>query len=294
MGWLEALGDWIQSFDTVLFRIGDTTVTIATAIVALLIVAATLLTSRLVGGSLRRIAKRRGMQDSGSIAVTARLIHYVILLVGFGIALHTVGIDLTALFAAGAVFGLVIGFAMQNITSNFVSGVILLTERSIKPGDILEVEGRLVTVKELGVRSTIARTRNEEDLIIPNSTLVQSTVKNYTLKDSLYRIDVSVGVAYSSDMAEVRRCLEKTAGAIHWSKLEPQVLMEGFGSSSVNFMVSVWTRDPWKLRQLKSELYLAIWDNLEAAGITIAFPQVDVHFDPVIESAFSGRAQKND
>lgn len=294
MDWLEALGDWIQSFDTVLFRIGDTTVTIATAIVALLIVAATLLTSRLVGGSLRRIAKRRGMQESGSIAVTARLIHYAILLVGFGIALHTVGIDLTALFAAGAVFGLVIGFAMQNITSNFVSGVILLTERSIKPGDILEVEGRVVTVKELGVRSTIARTRNEEDLIIPNSTLVQSTVKNYTLRDSLYRVDVGVGVSYGSDMTAVRKQLEETARARRWSRSEPQVLMEGFGTSSVNFLVSVWTDDPWRLRQLKSDLYEGIWDSLEEAGITIAFPQVDVHFDDDVVTVLSERVRRHD
>jgi len=294
MEWLEALGNWIQSFDTVLLRIGDTTVTAGTLIVALLIVAATLLASRMVGGSLRGVAKRRGMQDSGSVAVTARLVHYAILLIGFGIALHTVGIDLTALFAAGAGFGLVIAFAMQNITSNFVSGVILLAERSIKPGDVLEVEGTIVTVKALGVRSTIGRTRNEEDLIIPNSTLVTSTVKNFTLRDSRYRVDVGVGVSYSSDMADVRRCLENAAMSMPWAKREPQVSMEGFGSSSVNFLVSAWTDDPWRLRQLKSELYEAIWDSLQSADITIAFPQVDVHFDPDIQAALSDSARSHD
>jgi small-conductance mechanosensitive channel len=285
----ELLERWVPLFDFPLFRLGNTTVTVATLLMVLIIVLMTLVVSRLVMRWLNGVARRRSMEDAGSVAVTARLLHYTILFIGFGVALHTAGIDLTALFAAGAIFGVIVGFAMQNIASNFVSGVILLFERSIKPGDIVEVDGRLVTIKELSIRSTIARSLNEEDLIIPNSALVQATVKNYTLRDSLYRIDAPVGVIYGSDMAVVRFSLERTATEIPWRshKVEPVVLMKEFGNSSVNFIVSVWIENPWQLRKLRSDLNEAIWWALKTAGVTIAFPQLDVHFDPEIERSMA-------
>lgn len=287
----DVLQEWMSALDVPLFHIGDTTVTVATLITILLIFAATVIFSRIVGRWFDRIARRRGVEHDGSAAATARLIHYTILIIGFGIALHTAGIDLTALFAAGAIFGVIIGFAMQNIASNFISGVILMAERSIKPGDVVEVDGTIVRIRELGIRSTIGRTRNEEDLIIPNANLVQSTVKNYTLRDTLYRIEAPVGVSYGSDMALVRSALGTAAHGIPWRsrKKEPAVLMTEFGSSSVNFAVSVWTRDPWGMRTLKSELNEAIWGALNDAGITIAFPQLDVHFDTAFETSVSGR-----
>jgi len=279
----------VPALDVVLFQIGDTTVTLATAVVMLLIVGLTMICSRVVGKWFDRMSRRRSA-DGRTAAATARLIHYAILITGFGIAAHTAGIDLTALFAAGAIFGVIIGFAMQNIASNFISGVILMAERSIKPGDIVDVDGTIVRIRELGIRSTIGRTRNEEDLIIPNANLVQSTVKNYTLKDSLYRVDAPVGVSYSSDMALVRKTLETTAAGIPWRNrsMEPAVLMTEFGSSSVNFEVSVWIDDPWRVRSLRSQLNEAIWDSLQAEGITIAFPQLDVHFDAPVTSSFEG------
>lgn len=293
MSWQQLLENWIPNFDVPLFRLGDTTVTLATLITAALIVLLTLLLSRLIRRSLHRVADRRSMEQAGTVAVTARLIHYAVMFVGLGIALNTAGIDLTALFAAGAVFAVAIGFAMQNITSNFVSGVILLFERSIKPNDIVEVEGRIVRIKELGIRSTIARSLNEEDLIIPNSILVQSTVRNYTLRDPLYRLDAPVGVVYASDMAKVKATLERVAREMPWRSLEvePVVLLTGFGSSSVDFQVSVWMTNPWQLRKLRSELNEAIWWALKNEGVTIAFPQLDVHFDTVVEQSLAAMAK---
>ena len=198
--------------------------------------------------------------------------------------MNTLGINLTALFAAGAVFAVAIGFAMQNISQNFVSGVILLLERAIKPGDVLEVEGRIVRVRDMGIRATIGRTMDEEDIIIPNSQLVASPVKNYTLKDSLYRLRTVVGVVYSSDMARVRQVLERTAQELDWKSTHqpPRILMKEFGDSSVNFEVSLWIEDPWTMQQRRNELNEAVWWALKDAGITIAFPQLDVHFDPQV------------
>ena len=196
MSWFESVERWFPIFDLPLFRLGNTTVTVATLLTVLIIVVVTLIVARLVGKWLARVASRRSLDAAGSVAVTARMVNYSFLLVGLGIALHTAGIDLTALFAACAVFGVIMGFSMQNIASNFVSGVILLFERSIKPGDILEVDGRFVTIRDLGIRSTIARSLNE-----------------------------------------------------------------------------------------------TIWWALKNAGITIAFPQLDVHFDPEIERSMTALAQ---
>jgi len=277
--------------DLPLFHVGGTTVTVATLLTVGLVILFTFLTTALVRRWLSRVAARRDVQRAGSIAVTERLVHYGILFVGFGIALRTLGIDLTALFAAGALFAVAIGFAMQNIASNFVSGVILLFERTIKPGDIVEVDGRLMAIREMGIRSTIARALNEEDLIIPNSLLVQSTVKNYTLRDTLYRLDANVGVTYGSDMNRVKETLARAAATVPWrsTQREAAILMREFGSSSVEFMVSVWTEDPWSLRQQRADLNETIWWALKDAGITIAFPQLDVHLDPAVERALHSR-----
>jgi small-conductance mechanosensitive channel len=224
------------------------------------------------------------------VGVASRLVHYVIVITGFGIALHTMGINLTALFAAGALFAVAVGFAMQNLTANFVSGVILLAERVIKPGDVLEIERQMVRVRDMGIRATVARTLNDEDLVIPNSVIVQSTVRNYSFRDMLYRLRVPVGVSYGSDLTTVRETLETMARELDWRspKKDSAVLLTDFGSSSVDFEVSVWIEDPWNSRRGRSDLREAIWWSLKEAGVTIAFPQVDVHFDPPFVDSLQG------
>jgi small-conductance mechanosensitive channel len=288
---LEQIRETYGQFDIPLFEISGTTVTVATLISFALIVIATFVIAGLMQRGVTRTFSRKGQEDQGTAAIASRLVRYLILIGGLGIALNTVGINLTALFAAGAVFAVAIGFAMQNISQNFVSGVILLLERAIKPGDVLEVEGRIVRVRDMGIRATIGRTMDEEDIIIPNSQLVASPVKNYTLKDSLYRLRTVVGVVYSSDMARVRALLEGTAEEMDWrsKQQQPRVLLKEFGDSSVNFEVSLWIEDPWTMQQRRNELNEAVWWALKDAGITIAFPQLDVHFDPqVVERLGTG------
>ena len=280
----EVFGALQAALDIELFTIAGTVVTVATVLIILLVLAATLLFSRVVQGGIRRGFERRGVSDVGTIATTSRLTHYVIVALGFAIALDTVGVNLAALFAAGALFAVALGFAMQNIAENFVSGVILLVERAIKPGDVLEVEGRTVRVVQLGIRSTVARTRDEEDLIIPNSTLVSSTVTNFTLRDTIFRVRAEVGVVYRSDMALVREVLERTADGMPWrmEERDPVVLLMAFGDNAVTWNVSVWINDPWRGPDRRSDLHEALWTALQDAGIVIAFPQLDLHLDPEV------------
>jgi small-conductance mechanosensitive channel len=269
-----------ELLDRTFFTIGGTRVTPTLLLVLVLVAAGTLVASRVLQRIVERGLRALGARE-GSVGAARRLVHYTVLAAGLGMALDTLGVNLATLFAAGAIFAIGIGFAMQNIAQNFVSGVILLLERSIKPGDVIEVEGRFVRVHEMGIRATIARTLDEEEIIIPNSTIVQSTVRNYTLQSSIYRLRATVGVVYASDMALVRRTLERVASQLTWRvrDKDPLVLMTEFGDSAVVFEVSVWIDDPWRMRLARSQLNEAIWWAFKEAGIVIAFPQLDVHLD---------------
>ena len=270
-----------------LFKVGATTVTPTTLVIAAIILLLSYVLSRVVRAGMRRFFQRTGLAPSGEAGAAERLVHYGIVFLGILVALRTTGIRLDALFAAGAVFAVGFGFAMQNITQNFVSGVILLFERTIKPGDVIEVGGQIVKVQQMSIRATIVRTLDEEDVIVPNSSLVQSNVKNFTLEDNLYRVRVTVGASYNSDVPKVKAVLEGCARSMEYREkgFEPRVLLLGFGASALEFEASVWMRDPWNHRIAASKLREGIWLAFKEQQIAIAFPQVDVHFDhPVAES----------
>ncbi len=273
-----------QLIDRNLFTIGGTTVTVVTLATGLLIVGGGTILSRLLQAALRRTMTARGMELTGGVRVATRLLHYTIVAIALAIALQTAGVELTALFAASAVFAVGLGFAMQNIAENFVSGVILLLERTIRPGDVLEFDGRVVRVQRMGIRATIVRTRAEEDVIVPNAILVQQAVKNLTLGDSSFRVRVTIGVAYGSDVVLVRRVLQAVADTIAFRAegTSSVVLLSGFGESSIDYTVAVTSLDPWAALVHESDLREAIWAAFQREKIEIAFPQLDVHFDPAV------------
>lgn len=276
--------------DLRLFEIGGTPVSVATLILLSVFLAVSFWLSRMVERGVTAAMRGRQIRDEGNIRAIGRLVYYLVAAVGLGIALQTAGFNLSALFAAGAVFAVGLGFAFQNLAQNFVSGVLLLLEQSITPGDILEVEGHMVRVVEMRMRTTVARTRDDEELIIPNATLVEATVKNYSLSDRIYRLRVVVGVVYGADMEQVRAVLERMAEAVPWRLPDraPVVMLIEFGASSVNWEVSVWLADPWEARPRSADLHEAIWFALREADIAIAFPQLDLHLDPPALSALRG------
>jgi small-conductance mechanosensitive channel len=277
-GLLSTIRTWL---DIRLFEVGGTPVTGASVLTFLLILLLTLWISRVLQRITERAMVRGGLSRQDTLATTRRLLHYAILIVGFAVALQAIGISLATVFAAGAVAAVAIGFALQNILQNFVSGIILLSERSITETDVLEVEGVIVRIQKMGARAAVARTREDEELIIPNSILVQSTVKNLTLSDPVYRIRSRVGVAYESDMKHVEDALMTAARSVEnrAQDHEPVVFLVEFGDSSVLWEVSIWAEGPWEASVTRSDLNKAIWWRLKEAGIKIAFPQLDVHFD---------------
>jgi small-conductance mechanosensitive channel len=273
-----------------LFRVGDTAVSLITVCTMVLTFLGMLGASWLLRAALRR-ALRRGKIEAagGDIGVADRLIHYGFILTGVAVSLNMAGIKLGAVFTAGAVFAVGFGFAMQNIAQNFVSGIILLIERTIKPGDVLEIGGSIVKVMKMSIRATIVRTLDDEDIIVPNSTLVQSNVKNYTLEDNLYRVKVHVGVSYDSDLKLVRDVLEKATADVPWRdrNYPPRVLLLNFGPSSVEYETSAWMHEPFNYRIASSDLREAIWVAFKRAGIVIAYPQIDVHLPAALSAGLS-------
>ena len=269
-------------FDRPLFTLGNNPITLATLILAVLLLAFAVWGSSLLRRGVQRTLVQRGGRSDVAGTISG-LVYYSALVMGVGLALWAAGIDLGALFAAGAIFAVGIGFAMQGIAQNFVAGVILVFERSIKPGDLLRVEGQLVKVIEMGIRACIAQTRDGEDLIIPNSVLLQTTVTNFTLRETTYRVRIPVGVTYGSDMRLVQETLFAAAreAMSRWctAEREPVVQLIRFGNSSVDWDVGIWIDDPWELRVASSELHLGVWNACKQAGIVIAFPQLDLHLD---------------
>jgi potassium efflux system protein len=211
-----------------------------------------------------------------------RFFRIVVMILSGSLAVHALGIDLTHWFTAGGLLAVAFAFAMKNLSENLVAGFILRMEQVIKSGDVLYLQdGDRVRVKKIGVRATIVRSKNEIDVVIPNAELVQNRVSNYTYRDSLHRLETRVGVAYSSDLKLVRQVLEQVSNELSWKSAHrpPQVQLTEFGDSAVNYKVLIWVEDPWVLGQLRSDLNEAVWWALKAAGIVIAYPQLDVHFD---------------
>jgi len=282
-------------FNTVLFTIGNNPITLASLTAGLAILVLTVWGSGRARRAINHALTRRG-GPPGTVGTVTGLAYYVILIAGFGIALSTVGIDPSALFAAGAIFAIGIGFAMQSIAQNFVAGVILVTERSITPGDILEVEGKIVKVLEMGIRATIVQTRDGEDLIIPNAVLIQTSVKNYTLRDNALRIRTQVGVVYRSDMGLVKRILSEVTDRVSakWSASDrkAQVILLDFGDNAVIWEAAVWIDDPWEYRPALSWLREEIWHAFKEQSIVIAFPQLDLHLDDEVAGPLKALATK--
>jgi potassium-dependent mechanosensitive channel len=253
-----------------IFSLGDTKVTPSTLAAALAVFVGSYLLSQLVQVAIRRGLRARGIRAEGSVGALSRLLHYLVVLIGAAVALQTAGVQLGALFAAGAVFAVGIGFAMQNIAQNFVSGVILLVERSIKPGDVIEVGGQMVKVADMGIRSTVVRTLDGDELIVPNSNLVSVTVKNFTLADSFCRVRVKVGIAPGADLGEVAQLLEQVARAADWRDrdFEPEVSMVEMSATGVEFEVSAFTQDPWNQKTHLARFKVDLWQVLRGRGLS--------------------------
>lgn len=257
---------------TITISLGDLLAFAATVFVAFWL-------SRFIRFALEEDVYPRLRLGRGVPYAISTFLHYGILLLGFGLAMAAMGVDLDRLALLLGALGVGIGFGLQNVVNNFVSGLILLTERPIQVGDTIEAGDALGEVKRIGIRSSTVRTWTGAELVVPNGQLISERVTNWTLSDRQRRIDVPVGVAYGTDRARVLELLKKVADDCEEviDDPPPVALFRGFGDSSLDFELRAWTSDLRGIAIIYSRIAMAIGDAIEEAGIEIPFPQRDLH-----------------
>jgi small-conductance mechanosensitive channel len=190
------------------------------------------------------------------------------------------GIDITAFAVFGGALGVGLGLGLQRVVSNFVSGFILVFEGSIRPGDIISFQDTYGTVKSLHTRHVVIRTRDGLDILVPNENLLTSDITNWSYAgDRKIRLRLPVQISYNDDPAQAMQRLDSLARA-HALVLQdppPQTFLLGFGDNGVNLELRVWIDDPDIRGKIRTEMYLEIWDDFHAAGISFPFPQRDVY-----------------
>ncbi|HEY5657274.1 MAG TPA: mechanosensitive ion channel domain-containing protein [Myxococcota bacterium] len=228
-----------------------------------------------------RVRLRKGMPYAVST-----LAHYTILTLGFIVAVLALGVDLNRFALLAGAFGVGIGFGLQNIVNNFVSGLILLTERPVEVGDTISLGDVFGEVRRIGIRSSTVGTWQGAEVIVPNADLVSEQVINWTHSDRRRRIEIPVGVAYGSNPKRVMEVLLEVArgNANVMRDPEPYILFMGFGDSSLDFEVRAWTQEFDFFQRVRSELCVGFEAALREAGIVIPFPQRDLHIRSVAAS----------
>ena len=272
-----------------LVSLGDVTITPAILITVALILLAAFWVSRMLRGMLRRNVFRRTHLNIGIQETICRILHYIIMLIGAVLAIQQIGIDLTTLAAIGAVLMVGIGLGLQNITSNFISALILLFERPVQVGDFVEVGGVQGRIRAIKTRSSVVETLDNVSIIVPNLNFITQNVTNWSYRDSKVRIHVSVGVSYGSDVDLVAETLLRV-GRSHQEVLlnpEPAIQFLEFADSTLNFDLLVWINDASRQYFIKSDLNFAVVKAFREKDITIAFPQRDLHIRTAIPIEFN-------
>src|SRR6266516_2239115 len=244
-----------------------------------LLVAVFWISSRTKRFLFNRFLVNSGLDRSLQYAI-AQIVSNLVLVVGIFIVLENTGIHLGALAVFAGAVGIGVGFGLQNIASNFISGLVILAERPITIGDRVEVAGITGQVQQIRARSTVIRTNDNITMIVPNTKFIDSPVTNWTYGDPRVRFRIPVGVAYGSDIGKVREAL-LAAGRENPQTLKdpaPSVFLNKFGDNSIDFELVVWSSEmSYRPSRYRSDLNFAIEEKFREAGIEIAFPQRDLH-----------------
>lgn len=277
---IEQLQDWLS---VPLLTLGEYTLRIADMASALGILLLGALLLRVLNRASAAAARRSGAHDQ-NIYIVQRVLKYIVYSVALLMAFSALGVSFDNLMLVAGALGVGIGFGLQSIVNNFVCGIIILFEKSLRIGDFVELpDGLLGEVREINIRSTLIRTLDNADILVPNADFVSNQVNNWTLNDDIRRFSIHFSVAYGSDLEAVRNAGLKAAEdvplTLHREDIMPNVLISELGSSGVECVLSVWAKGEWIKRPglVKSQYLTAIYNRLRAGGIEIPFPQIDVH-----------------
>lgn len=284
LGWLPTV---LEGLDAMAMQLGKSRVSVLATIKLLLAVALLWLLAQWLGRVIENRISRAEFVNVGMQVALAKLIKFVLLVLAFLLALDAVGIDLTALTVFGGALGVGLGFGLQRIASNFISGFIVLFDRSIRPGDVITIGEKFGWVQELHARYVVVKDRDGVERLIPNETLITNEVINWSYSDRNVRIKIPVSISYDNDPELALALLREAAMA------NPRVLADpapatrlmAFGDSGIELELRVWIQDPEAgLANVRSDINLAIWRAFKAAGIVIPYPQRDLHIRSGLEA----------
>lgn len=272
------LDDLLEYLREPLVELSGTAVTPLSILTAITIILVARIVAGVLGRSAGRIFRGRGA-DRGVEFAVAKIVRYIVTIIGVFVALSSIGVNMNAVFAAGAVLLVGIGFGLQKMAENFISGLILLVERPVRKGDFIQVGDILGTVEDIGLRATHVVSRDGITVIVPNADLVSGMVVNHSVPTTTLRVWVKVGVAYGSNLELVMRLLLECAARekLVQAQPAPEVRHEGFGESSVDLALVVWIADARDDLMVLSNLRFAIEKAFNAHGVEIPFPQRVVH-----------------
>lgn len=281
MNTFQQILEWLNTaFNTQLFSIGSSAFTVRTLVFLIFwLVLLFFISSKLSKFLVKKVFPRYNLNTGVSESI-ATIIRYLMIIIGLYIIFQSTGIDLSALGILIGALGVGIGFGLQNITSNFISGIIILFERPVKVGDRVEIENLTGNIVNISARATTVITNDNIAVIVPNSDFINSRVINWSHNNEEVRINLEVGVSYSEDPLKIRDLLlevvKEQQGIL--DNPIPYVRFDGFGESSLDFTLLFWTTDYIKRPLiLKSELYYAIFRKFKEHDIEIPFPQRDLH-----------------
>jgi len=271
--------------DVTLFHVGETPVTGQDIFRVLIILIVAYLLSRGIRYALMRASERDTSGNQATLYTLGRLSHYTIIIIALFVALSSIGLDFSNLALVAGALSVGIGFGLQSIVSNFVSGLIILFEHTLRVGDYIELDTGLTgTVKAINVRSTLINTNDNIDIVVPNSEFVTARLTNWTLGERVLRVRIPFGVAYGSDKETVRKAGIEAAEEVaytltHIKRRRPDVWLVDFGDSSLNFLLTVWVNREGARRPTRTRAaYLwALETKLTEYGIEIPFPQRDLN-----------------
>jgi small-conductance mechanosensitive channel len=276
LGWLP---DILNTLDSFSITLGDARISLLSGFKFLIAIAIFIIAANWLSKFIEARANRSPhISPSMRVGLTkfSKFFFYTLAIL---FALDSVGIDLTTLAVFGGALGVGLGFGLQRIASNFISGFILLFDRSIRPGDVISIGDRFGLVKGLHARYIVVRDRDGVDTLIPNENLITSEVTNWSYGDRAVRVKIPVQISYADDPVKALQIMED-ACAISTRILnnpEPAARLIGFGDNGINLELRIWMEDPEEgVGNIRSELNLEIWKRFKEEGITIPFPQRDV------------------
>ena len=283
---LNLLSPTVELLDSVAFIIGDSRISVLAVMKGILSMVLLVWVAVIVSDIVeRRVQSLPNLTPSVRV-LFGKLTKVALIVLAVVVALETIGIDLTAFAVFSGALGVGIGFGLQKIVSNLISGVILLLDKSIKPGDVIAVGDYYGWIDSLGARYASVVTRDGVELLIPNEDLITQRVENWSHSNRFVRLHIPVGVSYNADVRlAMQLCLDAAASAARVLKEPPSTcLLRGFGDNSVDLELRVWIEDPEKGRaNVTSEVLLGVWDRFKESGIEIPFPQRDLHVRSVAD-----------